>query len=224
MALRLATSGVHRYGRGETTPWRRALLFLFDREDDLASDVTTGGPFVRPPRVRERERTVYRDPNRTSVKQAPDFCELRATRAHLGHRDRDTPLGSLSSVSETRKHWKQGAPTLERSQKATRGRAAHRVEDEIEVTDLVLGQNLGVVDELVGAEFPQESLLLARSNCDDVRALPFRQLNRNVSHAARGAVDQDSLTLERHGAMWFGLQRVWHVVPLLDQELPRGKP
>ena len=73
-----------------------------DREDDLALNVPTGGSFVRLASVRKRKRAVYGDANRPSIEQASEFCQLRAVRAHLGHRHRYPQfcglLGSLACV------------------------------------------------------------------------------------------------------------------------------
>ena len=73
-----------------------------NREDDFASGVSFRGPFVRLSRIRERNRAVDRDANRAGIEQASEFRELRAIRAHLGHRDRDAQLRGLLAIREAR--------------------------------------------------------------------------------------------------------------------------
>ena len=71
-----------------------------DREHDLASNVPTSGSFVRLTSIGKRKRAVDGDTNRTGIEQTSEFCELRAVRTHLGHRDRDAQLRGLLGVGE----------------------------------------------------------------------------------------------------------------------------
>jgi hypothetical protein len=122
--------------------------------------VPTGGSFVGLARIGKWERAVDGDANRTGIEQVPKFCELRAARLDLGCRDRYTQLLGLVGAEEAQgEYWKQSAAGLERAQKTTGGRAAYRVDDETDITDDLLGNSLGVVDEFVGAEVVQESLV-----------------------------------------------------------------
>ena len=95
-----------------------------DLEHDIALDVPTGGSFVRPSSIRKRKCAVCGDANRTRIEQAPEFCELRAVRAHLGHRDRDAQLRGLLGIGEAQEHREQRAATLERAQETTSGGTA----------------------------------------------------------------------------------------------------
>jgi hypothetical protein len=61
----------------------------FDREDDLALDVTFGGSFVCLASVGKRKGAVQDDADRPVIEQAPDFRQLSPARTDLGCRDRD---------------------------------------------------------------------------------------------------------------------------------------
>ncbi|MCO5968147.1 hypothetical protein NDW01_07025 [Actinoallomurus sp. WRP6H-15] len=83
----------------------------------------------------------------------------------------------------------------------------------------------GVVDELVSAEFAQERLMPARCHRDDTCALPLRQLEREVAHAARGAVDEHPRAgVESRRAVPRLLEGRGVIVSDVDQELPHGEP
>src|SRR5882757_4144453 len=102
---------------------------LGDREHDLASDMPSGGAFVRRSGLRERKRAVDRDANRARVEQASQFSELRAGRADLSARHRDAQLRGLFGVVDSEEHREQGAAALEGAQEAAAVGAADGVEN-----------------------------------------------------------------------------------------------
>ncbi len=65
----------------------------------------------------------------------------------------------------------------------------------------------------------------ARGDRDDARTFPLCELQREVPHAARGAIDEHRrLGVQCHRAMLCRLKRRRMIVSELDQELPRGQP
>jgi len=71
--------------------------------------------------------------------------------------------------------------------------SAHRVEYDVGVADDLLEARRRVIDRVVGAQRPQESLIARRRRADHPRALPFRELDREVPDAACRGMDEHRL-------------------------------
>ena len=62
--------------------------------------------------------------------------------------------------------------------------------------------------------------MAARGDGNHLGALPLRQLYGEMTNAARRTVDQDAFTRQRHRPMRPRLQRIRHLMPGIDHELP----
>ena len=130
---------------------------------------------------------------------------------------------SGAALEAEREGEEQGSAWFDDRNERLRCGAADHIHDDIDVVRHIGDPGRLVVDDHVGPEVSQERRLAGRGDRHHLRPLQPGELDREMSDAAGGSVDEDRPARERPRLVLVGLQGIGLVVAQLDQELPGGQ-
>ena len=142
--------------------------------------------------LREREDAGDFDFEDPGVDEVCHFCELVATRLH-DEKEATRAMPRRLVGCDGRCDGNEHAVVAEHLPGTGDGVAAHRIEDQIDVAQLILETGFVVVDDFIGTEASQVVDVGGGAGGDDVSTVPVSELNSEDADAAGSAVYKDAL-------------------------------